>query len=124
MSTKELTKAITKALEDVGIDVKVQHAVTTTSVYLSFDGGLLKQARVGDHKGRQYNYTYEIGSHVKPPFEIEKTFNGQPYTRYRYRPEDIELLTQRVRSLRAALVEKYGKDWYARMRAMKLSTKP
>lgn len=124
MNTKDLTKIITDALEAVGIDVRVQHAITTTSVYLQFDGGLLKSARVGDHKGRQYNYTYEIGSHVQPPFEIEKIYMGQPYTRYRYKPEDVEKLVQRVRVMRTDLTHKYGKDWYMRMRSKKLSEKP
>lgn len=113
--TKALTGEISRRLEVRGVAVTVKHAVTTTSVYLDFDYGVLKKARVGDHKGRAYNFTYEIGAHVQPPYEIEMTYSGQTYTRHRYTPDRIGDLIQEVLIMRSNMWAKYGKDNYAKI---------
>lgn len=120
MNTRQLTKAITSALEARGVHVEVKPAVTTTSVYLAFDGGLLKQARIGDHRGKGYHYTFEIGRHVKPPFQVEMTYQGSPYTRYRYTDQQVDDLVTQVLILRSNLRAKYGKDWYDRERTARV----
>lgn len=121
MNNGQIVKAITKALTEKGIHVAVKPAVTTSSVYLAFDGGLLKQARVGDHRGRGYHYTFEIGKHVKPPFEVQLTYEGHEYTRYRYTDEQVEDLITQVLILRSNIRAKYGKDWYEKARKKALT---
>lgn len=116
-STKQLVKEIREGLEARGVHVAVKHAVTTSSVYLAFDYGVLKQARVGDHKGRGYNYTYEIGSHVKPPFEVAMSYEGHAYTRYRYTDEKVEDLITQVLIARWNMRSKYGKERYEAYKA-------
>lgn len=111
--TKALTTEISRRLEARGVKVTVKHAVSTTSVYLDFDYGVLKKARVGDHKGKAYNFTYEIGAHVQPPFQIEMSYAGRSYTRHRYTPDHIGDLIQEVLIMRSNMWAKYGKDNYA-----------
>lgn len=117
MNNRQIVQHITKRLRDKGVTVDVQPAVTTNSFYLTFDGGVLKKARVGDHKGKGYNYTYEIGKHVQPPYEVEMTFAGTHYTRYRYTDEQVADLITEVLIMRSNLRAKYGKESYEAFRA-------
>ena len=114
MSNASLLAEITRRLEARGVHVHVHHAVTTSSVYLRFDHGVLKQARIGDHKGKGYFYTYEIGKHIRSCSEVKKTFEGREYTIYRYSPEFVGDLVMQVLTLRANLYGKYGKPQYQR----------
>lgn len=121
MNNRQLVQHITKQLTDKGVDVAVQPAVTTNSFYLTFDGGVLKKARVGDHRGKGYHYTYEIGKHVKPPFEVKMTYEGREYTRYRFTDVQVEDLITQVLILRSNLRAKYGKENYEKFREKALS---
>lgn len=112
MNNRQIVNHITKRLRDKGVSVEVHPAVTTNSFYLTFDGGVLKKARVGDHKGKGYHYTYEIGKHVHPPYEVQMTFAGRSYTRHRYTDEQVEDLITEVLIMRSNLRAKYGKENY------------
>lgn len=113
MNTDQLTKYIVKQLRAKGVRVDIQPSITTSSVYLSFDHGVLKKARVGDHRGKGYHYTYEIGQHVKPPYEVEDEYMGIKYTRYRFTDEQADDLVMQVLLMRSNLRAKYGKERYA-----------
>lgn len=113
--TKTLVREITRRLETRGVVVTVQNSITTSSVYLAFDYGVLKQARVGDHKGRGYHYTYEIGDHVQPPFSVSMEYSGRPYTRLRFKSENVGDMIQAVLIARSNMWSKYGKENYANL---------
>lgn len=112
MNNRQLVNHICKRLREKGVDVHVYSAITTSSYYLTFDHGVLKKARVGDHKGKGYHYTYEIGKHVKPPFEVELEYMGHTYTRYRFTDEQVEDFITQVLIMRSNLRAKYGKERY------------
>jgi hypothetical protein len=112
--TRALVNEIRQALEARGVRVHVHPAVTTSSCYITLDNGVLKKIRVGDHKGRGYQYTYEIGPHVKPPFVVENEYQGHSYTRYRYTEGQVSALVHQVLSMRSNLRGKYGREAYQR----------
>lgn len=114
-TTAKLVAEITRQLNERGIAVTLQPSITTSSKYLSFDYGVLKKARVGDHKGRGYHYTYEIGDHVKPPREVQMTYGGRPYTRFRYHSSDLDEMLEQVVIMRSNMRSKYGKESYERI---------
>lgn len=114
MTNERLLGEITRRLRARGVHVHVHPAVTTSSVYLRFDHGVLKQARIGDHRGKGYFYTYEIGKHVKSCAQIKKSFEGREYIIYRYSPEFVGDLVMQVLTLRANLYGRYGKPQYER----------
>lgn len=122
MNNRQLVNHISKRLRSKGVEVDVQPAISTNSFYLIFDGGVLKKARVGDHKGKGYHYTYEIGKHVKPPYEVTATYEGSTYTRYRYTAEQAEDLITQVLILRSNIRSKYGKELYESFKSVAMKT--
>lgn len=121
MNTKQIARAITEALEAKGVHVTTHPATSTSSIYLSFDGGLLKQARVADHKGKGYAYAYEIGSHIPQSRELQASWEARPFTRYHFPADGADDLVTQVLVLRSNLRAKYGKDWYERTREQGIS---
>lgn len=114
-TTAKLVSEITRQLNEKGVVVTVQPSITTSSKYLSFDYGVLKKARVGDHKGRGYHFTYEIGDHVQPPYETHLTYAGRPFTRYRYPSDKLDEMLEQVLIMRSNMRSKYGKEGYERI---------
>ncbi len=116
MNNRQLVRKIVADLTAKGVDVAIQPAVTTSSFYLTFDGGVLKRARVGDHKGRDYNYTFEIGKHIPFYQEVTKAYQGHEYTCYRFQDTEVADFIVQVLILRTNLRAKYGKEAYEVMR--------
>jgi hypothetical protein len=112
LSNKQIVAEITRRLGIRGIDVWVQPAVTTSSFYLTFDWGVLKKARVGDHRGKGYAYTYEIGKHYRNYEEVDRKWEGKTFTRRLYPSTDVGRLVNDVIMLRAQIIQKYGTDNY------------
>lgn len=112
-TTDEIVKDIRARLRVEGIHVAIQPSVTTTSCYLTFDYGVLKRARVGDHPGKpKYNYRFEIGEHVETFKVIEKTFRDHTYDTYRIPADRIDELIEIVCGMRDDMIERYGEDGY------------
>lgn len=116
MSTKAVADEIKKRLTEAGVFVEVYNSYSTNSVYLCFDRGVLKSARVGDHKGKKkYHYTYEIGSHVGKYAEVKGVYMDRQFTRYRYPEAAVEDLITEVLIMRSNLRAKYGKENYPKL---------
>lgn len=116
-NTNALLKQVRKALEDLGIKVDVQKAVTTTSIYVKLDGGALKSLRIGDHAGiAKYAYGYEIGSHIKHYHEFFGEINGKVFTRQKFTPNEIDMLVLAVKMERTAKLRRYGEEQYSKLR--------
>lgn len=112
-TTESLVNEIKSRLRAEGVDVKVQHAITTTSSYLAFDYGVLKRCRVGDHPGKpKLNYRFEIGSHIEHSVSIEKNFHDHIYLVYRFKADDVERLVDEVMAMRESMIDSYGEDGY------------
>lgn len=117
MSTTTLLKQVKKALEEHGISVDVQKAITTTSAYLKLDNGALKSLRIGDHAGkRKYHYGYEIGTHIKNYQEFFGTFDGKTYIRLKFPSDQIEELVTAIRLERTNKILKYGEFRYNQLK--------
>jgi hypothetical protein len=117
VSTEVILKKIKRALEPHGIDVAVQKAITTTSVYVKLDNGALKSIRIGDHSGkRKYHYGYEIGTHVKNYHEFFGEWDGKVYVRIRFPADQIDALVEAVRLERTNKILKYGEAKYAQVK--------
>lgn len=112
MNNRQLVNHIAASLRAKGVVVEIQPAISTNSFYLTFDYGVLKKARVGDHRGKGYHYTFEIGAHVKPPYEVQATYEGSTYTRYRFTDAQVEDFIVQVLITRSNLRAKYGKENY------------
>jgi hypothetical protein len=118
MSTQTIYKKVKRALEDHGIQVEVDKAVTTTSIYLRLDNGMLKSLRIGDHAGKKkYRYGYEIGTHIKNYQEFFGEYDGKVYIRLKYPADNIEDLIEAIRLERTNKILKYGKFTYDKIRA-------
>lgn len=117
----DIVNKIREELSGRGIDVAVQYALSTSSAYLSFDGGLLRQARVGDHRGKGYEFLFEIGDHIPKYEEVPGTYRGKPYVRRLYPADAVLDLVRDVATYRAQLRAKYGPEWYEKERARRLA---
>ena len=112
-TTESLVNEIKSRLRAEGINVKVQHAIKTTSSYLAFDYGVLKRCRVGDHPGKpKLNYRYEIGPHIGSSKSIEKNFHDHTYLIHKIAAGDVERLVSEVLAMREEMIERYGEDGY------------
>ena len=111
-TNRQILNAIKKALVAKGVKVDIQPSITTSSIYLTFDNGVLKKARIGDHKGKGYHYTYEIGKHVKPPYEVQHQYMGSTFTTYRFTDEQVDDLVMQVLILRSNIRSKWGEERY------------
>lgn len=118
MTNKQVVAEIKKRLTEAGVFVEVYNSISTNSVYMCFDKGVLKTARVGDHKGKpKYHYTYEIGSHIKEYSELKGEFLGNTFTRFKFPLDDIEGLVTEVLIRRSNLRAKYGRENYSSLKS-------
>lgn len=121
MSTNTILKKVRRALEDEGIHVEVEKAITTTSVYIKLDGGALKSLRIGDHAGkRKYRFGYEIGSHIKNYQEFFGEYDGNVYIRLRFPADQVDELVTAIKMEKLNKVSKYGEFTYNKIRAGEL----
>jgi hypothetical protein len=112
LGNKAILNEIIRRLETRGVHVSVQPAITTSSYYLTFDFGVLKKARVGDHTGKGYNYSYEIGGHFSEYKTIPQQFKGRTFSRRVYPSTHVGQLVKDVLTLKASMVSKYGESGY------------
>lgn len=115
LGNKAVLAELKRRLEARGVVVTVQPAITTTSIYITFDYGVLKKARIGDHKGKAYAYTYEIGQHIREYQEVQASYLSKPYTRYKFPAANVGDLVQEILIARSNMWSKYGKDGYQRI---------
>lgn len=113
--SNQLCNSIKKRLALEKIEVSVQRAITTDSIYIRLDRGILGSLRIGDHSGRSYQYTYEIGSHIRKYAEIPQGYNGHEFMQYKYPQDQIKRLVQQVVIQRANLKSKYSAEGYTEM---------
>lgn len=117
MGTETLLKQVKRALEEHGISVTVQKAITTTSIYVKLDNGALKSLRIGDHSGkRKYHYGYEIGSHIRNYHEYFGQVGDKTFIRLQFPVDQIEALTTAVRLERTNKILKWGKPQYEKLK--------
>lgn len=120
--TKDLLAEVSNSLRSYGVHVGVYSAVTTSSVYLEFDHGLLRKARIGDHKGKGYNYLYEIGPHIKEFHLLNKEFMGHPYVTMKFPNSGVGQMVAEVLKRRNRLIFEVGQSRYNLMRGSRLAT--
>ena len=108
-----MLKAVRRGLEDEGIEVSIQKAITTTSIYLTLDHGALNSLRIGDHKGKaKYYYGYEIGSHIRNYHELFGTFDGKTFIRQKFPENMVAELISAIRTERSTKIQKFGQASY------------
>lgn len=114
MKNKAIVEELKRVLGDLGIHVKVQPSVTTSSYYLTLDHGVLKKIRVGDHSGKpKYHYTYEIGDHIPKYTEITRaSVYGKEFTQYKYPTIKLGDLIRDILIARTNVRAKYGRENY------------
>lgn len=91
-----------------GIVVMRYDAISTHSVYLKFDDGVLGSLRISDHAGKKhlkYKYNLTMGSARKKRTHKGKVQCFAPF-------KDIEILFQQVLDDRDKLVDRYGAYLY------------
>lgn len=91
-----------------GIVVMRYDSITTNSVYLKFDDGVLGSMRISDHKGKKrlkYKYNLTLGSYRKKHTEGCHTRWYAPF-------RDIEILWQQVVDNRDTIIDRYGPYLY------------
>ena len=112
-SLKDLCERVTKELRARGILVAIQNSVSTSSIYVKFDHGMLRSLRIGDHYGKaKYKYGYEIGPHIKTRNDFFSTIEGQPFIRVRFPFDQIDDLITEIRLERSNKRAKYTPELY------------
>lgn len=107
--TMKIARQIIRRLVPLGVHVLRQNSITTSSVYLKFDFGVLHSCRIGDHKGKEkYSYRYNIGPGISERF----TDTTGPYPRCYYSVNDIEELIFDVLAERSQKLARYGNSKY------------
>lgn len=115
-TTSELIEYLKTRLAKADIYVTVHKAVTTSSVYVKLDHGMLAQCRVGDHKGKGYAYKYEIGNHIKKKASRKAKVKGNPVTTHKYPTNYANVLVQDIIKAKQKLIATYGEVWYLEKR--------
>lgn len=115
LSNKAILNEIVRRLGTRGVEVTVQPAITTSSYYLTFDYGVLKKARIGDHRGKGYNYSYEIGEHFLAVRSIPEEYKGRTFYRRVYPSTHVGQLVKDVLTAKGEMVSKYGENGYEKI---------
>lgn len=114
MTNKQLLTKLKAALRKHSIEVSVQPAVTTDSLYLRLDRGVLGSLRIGNHHGRpKYHYTYEIGRHIPSYLEIKREYLGGEFSQHKFPEDRLPQLVQQILIERANLRSKYSTEKYS-----------
>lgn len=116
-SNKDILNRILEAMKEHGIRVDVHKAKTTSSIYLVFDNGMLKRARIGDHKGKGYHYTYEIGDHIFKLEAISTPYEHGDFIRYRYPANAVEDMIMQILVMRLEKMKQFGTEYHNAMEA-------
>jgi hypothetical protein len=64
MKAEQICEYLINKLKKHGITVQYYHAMTTSSIYIKVDYGVLHTIRIADHKGKKglsYRYNVEVG---------------------------------------------------------------
>ena len=105
---QKAVKWILKQAKESGIVVMKYESMSTNSVYLKFDDGVLGTLRVSDHSGKRhlkYKYNLVIGSERK---QVSSGQTVQVFAPF----QDIELLWNRIASDRRDLFCRYSAASY------------
>lgn len=112
LTPKFVCKQLVEELHKSKISVKIQTAVTT-SLYLRLDRGILGSCRIGDHGGRRhYQYTYEIGSHIREYTEVHQGEGELAYTQYCFPLSQWEDLATQIRIEKANKIARTSQEYY------------
>lgn len=91
-----------------GIVVQRYDAITTNSVYLKLDYGVLGSLRIGDHRGKKkYTYKYNLEQGVQRHIVQDRGID-RVYCPFR----DIDMLVDKILYDRKRLVMRYGEESY------------
>jgi hypothetical protein len=82
---QSLAEHLQSLLIDAGFVVHRYDAISTCSIYLKMDFGLVGSLRVSDHPGKKHlEYSFEIGPHIKAHHKKQGSFGKW----MRYYPAD------------------------------------
>lgn len=115
---------ISNALLPLGVTIHRNDSITTLSVYLKFDYGVLNSVRISDHRGKdQFVFKYNIRTDVEEAYTSNAVAFAQSTEHHFFPLADWEKVVRRILIHRAMLIGKYGEGGYQKFLEDKLAYK-
>lgn len=111
-STNQILRELTKELVQHNIAVTVKPAVTTSSLYIVLDHGAIGQMRIGDHRGKGYNFSFEIGDHIPEATTVSVEWGTRTVVRKLFPGDAVDALVEAILAKREDKIALYGQQWY------------
>ena len=110
MAMRHIADDIVRRLKAEGITVQRYDAMTSKSVYLKLDYGVLKTVRISDHKSKKHLlYRYNLGDDVRTRRYDRAT------QRFFYPIHDVDGMVRQILRDRDDKRRRYGNDYDAFM---------
>lgn len=106
-SIKQTADTIIQALKAEGIIIQYYESITSKSVYLKLDYGVLKSLRISDHNGKKHlKYRYNIQTN------IQRSRYDREQKRFYYPMSDVNRLIEQILKDRNDKTTRYGQAKY------------
>jgi hypothetical protein len=117
---KDTADYVVKVMKSQGVIVQRYDALSTLSVYLKFDYGLLNTLRISDHRGKdKLSYKYNIRTDIETYYQ-----SGEGATEMNFYPfSEVDACLKKILLVRFAKIARYGSAGYQRAIEKTLSKK-
>ena len=106
---KKATDKIINALKAEGVIIQYYQSMTSQSVYLKLDYGVLKSVRISNHNGKAHlKYRYNIQSNIR-----KRRYDRQD-KRFYYPTSDANIMIEQILKDRNDKISRYGQAKYNR----------
>lgn len=100
--THQLVNYIIQKLKEHNITIQKYKSITTNSVYLKLDYGVLKSIRISDHKSKKHlHYRYNLQSNIR------QSFYDRTNKRFFYTNKDVDVMLKQILSDRHDKMTRY-----------------